>query len=265
MKVCENNQPLASIVCGFERGGTTLVTEILRQHPKLDGGFEGGFLLVKDNVSEFLSIEPYSINLKRGWDISEDEFLHICSADNWPEVYKRLVEYSRLIQFKDTLVFDKTPKYMSVLPNVLDKVPNVPCIVVVRDPRSVLWSWAKRSDVDKDTWICKLENHCARYIAYANGWKAAIEDGMGSRILLVKYEELCKNPNEIAREIFNFIGLDFVPEYVELRRKSKFPNVRGNSVSNEFLKEYKGNLPEDICRNILDLTYEFSEWFWEPA
>lgn len=38
---------MKAVVYGYERGGTSLIAELLRQHPALDGGFEGGFLLGK--------------------------------------------------------------------------------------------------------------------------------------------------------------------------------------------------------------------------
>jgi hypothetical protein len=54
-KFISDNKPLAAIVCGFPNGGTTLISEILRTHPELDSGFEGGFLL-SEQPSKFLDL-----------------------------------------------------------------------------------------------------------------------------------------------------------------------------------------------------------------
>jgi hypothetical protein len=44
---------LAVIMAGFEHSGTTMASELLRQHPVLDNGFEGGMLL-KASPREFI-------------------------------------------------------------------------------------------------------------------------------------------------------------------------------------------------------------------
>ena len=49
---------LLCLVCGFERGGTTALSEVLRQVPGVEAGFEGGFLLAGDPGS-FPAVEPY--------------------------------------------------------------------------------------------------------------------------------------------------------------------------------------------------------------
>ncbi len=261
-----NHSPLAAIICGFERGGTTLISEILRQHPGLDSGFEGGFLL-GEKPSDFLSIQPYCNMLKISWGINHHEMNYICQAENWLEVYKRLIEKARNIKEKNIQIFDKTPKYMKHLSTVLSRVKDVPCIVIVRDPRAVLWSQAKRSKYkskDKiDKWRQKdMIAQCNHYLSYANGWKTAIEDGLSSRILLIQYESLCQNPIEETHKIFKFIGCEFDSAYLSLKSK-KCQNVYDKKVSAKYVNEYKFHFSEEICQEILEKTKAFKAWFWE--
>ena len=213
-------------MCGYERGGTSLIAELLRQHPNLDGGFEGGFLLGK-KPGDFPSIAPYRSNVKIGWGITEEELQYACAADSWQGVYRRLREKAGELRDKRVWLFDKTPKYMEILPQVLRKVPDIPCVVVVRDPRAVLWSWAKRSGTDTETWIRKeLGASCKRYVRYGKGWQAAIKAGPASRILLIQYEAFCEDPAQWAERLFGFLGLDFNDSF--LRFHPRFPNVYGN-------------------------------------
>ena len=256
-------RPLAAIVCGFERGGTTLISEILRQHPMLYSGFEGGFLIV-DKISDFLSLEPYCTNFKRGWKIDDSDLKYICEAYSWLEVYRRVVERSPIIERKDGWIFDKTPRYLRFLSDVLRKVPNVPCVVIVRDPRALLWSWAKRSDLSIEEWLNrKLEPSCAAYMSYANGLKKAIDEGFGSRLLLVHYENLCINTAVEVERIFKFIGMNFNMSSSFFEKAPMFPNVYGNEISTRYLEEYKSNLPEEACQKILKLTESVREWSWK--
>lgn len=247
---------LKAIVCGYERGGTTLISQLLRQHPNLYSGFECGFLLV-DKISDFLSFEPYCTMTKRGWQLTAEDLEYICQADNWVDVYIRLQARSALTKNKeDVCIFDKTPKYMQFLPQVLNKTVEVPCIVIARDPRAVLWSWAKRSNLSLDVWIEQhLEDSCQRYRSYAQGYKRAVDSGFGDRILLIQYESLCVNEADEVEKIFNFIGLEFDPAYLMFKESTKtFPNVYGNNISAHYLTEYEEHFPHAICDKILELT-----------
>lgn len=256
----KNNKPLSFMVCGYERGGTTLISEVLKQHPMLNSGFEGGFLLT-ENIPDFLNFEPYYTNFKRGWKCDEVSMSYICQANSWIGIYKRVVECSPIIENKDSWIFDKTPKYMEHLPNVLEKIPEVPCIVIVRDPRSVLYSWAKRSNLTKEEWVKRvIKSASQRYTSYAQGYRKALEKGFGCRILLVQYENICINPTLEFEKIFEFIDFEFDDKYLSFQ--SIFSNVHGSKISNSYLKEYKDNFSKETCKSILEITKDFSEWFW---
>jgi hypothetical protein len=252
--------PLQAIVCGYERGGTSLIAELLRQHPTLDGGFEGGFLLGK-KPRGFLSLPPYRANVKPGWGITEEDLRHICDTDSWQDLYGRLHDKATEIREKGVGLFDKTPKYMERLPQVLSKVPHVPCIVVVRDPRAVLWSWAKRSGVEVETWTKEnLKSSCKRYTSYGKGWQAAIKGGFASRILLIRYEHFCTDPAFWAEKLFGFLGLEFNGSFLHFR--PRFPNVYGNTPAQAYIDEYKKHFSDEICSKILARTKKFSDWCW---
>jgi hypothetical protein len=254
------NPPLKVILCGYERGGTSLIAELLRQHPDLDGGFEGGFLLGK-SPRDFLSISPYRSNVKLGWGISEEELQHACDTDSWQEVYRRLREKAGEIRDKRVWLFDKTPKYMEALPKVLRKVPDIPCIVVVRDPRAVLWSWAKRSGMGTESWIREhLRASCKRYVRYGKGWQAATKAGLASRILLLRYEAFCADPAQWAERLFGFLGLEFHEAFMQFH--PRFPNVYGNRPAQQYIYEYRGHFPEKLCRKILSRTKRLRDWHW---
>ena len=68
--------PLAFIVCGFEKSGTTLLNEIFRRHPGLDSGHEVGALL---GVSPrtFKAHQPYYNFCMQTWRLQASELEHI--------------------------------------------------------------------------------------------------------------------------------------------------------------------------------------------
>jgi Sulfotransferase family len=254
------HQPLKVVVCGYERGGTSLIAELLRQHPALDGGFEGGFLLGK-KPRDFLSALPYRSNVKAGWGVTEEELRHICDTDSWQELYRRLREKATELTDKSVWLFDKTPKYMEVLPGVLRKIPHVPCIVVVRDPRAVLWSWAKRSGLEVETWRGEqLKPSCKRYVRYGEGWQSAIKAGFAPRIFLIRYEVFCEDPRRWAVEMFHFLGMEFDDSFLEFH--PRFPNVYGHTPTGQYIDDYRRHFSDEVCERILALTKRFRDWHW---
>ena len=253
------SNPLVAIVCGYERGGTTLVSEILRQHPQLNSGFEGG-LLLSDNPHDFRKLEPYVTSLKISWGVNDEELEYICSGAGWQDIFSRLLEKSRNVDGQ--FIFDKTPKYMEFLPEVMSRV-DVPCIVIVRDPRALFFSWAKRSGLSIEDW-CKRHLRAAitRYKKYAHGLKSA-QARYKERILVVQYESLCENPMVETQRLMEFIGFDFDPAFVRFANPQQ--NIRENNVSSKFMYEYKNQFSDETCSTITSQLREFKAWFREPA
>lgn len=266
MNIVQDNWPLRVLVCGYERGGTTLVSELLRQHPQLDGGFEGGFLL-NNEATEFPATEPYATNLRRGWGLSPAQLEEICQQDTWSAVYAGLRQHAQVLDARrrDSVgLIDKTPAYMQVLADVMKKVPAVPCIVIVRDPRALLWSWAKRANAEGSLkeWMRKaIAPSCKRYVAYGRGLRKAQATDLTARIFVVQYEALCVDPQTWSQRIFDFIGMDYDEGFQEF--DPKWPNVYGSSVSRRFLCEYQDGFPAEVCERILRDTRELADFRWE--
>ena len=246
---------LLGIVCGFERGGTTALSELLRQHPGVDAGFEGGFLLA-EAPGEFPRVEPYHGMALRGWGLAREEMEQVCAAGDWDEMYARLAE-----RFGPGIrVFDKTPKYLERLDEVLARVPGVLAVVIVRDPRALFWSWRKREEEPREDWIKRFAR---RYLAYAAGHQRALAAGHGDRILLVQHESFSLDPAGEGRRVFEFLGLDFDPAYLEFEPRYR-ANVFGTGVSAAFVTEYRDHLTPDECAEILAATREHAAWRWDP-
>ncbi|GAB6905563.1 conserved hypothetical protein [Desulfosarcina cetonica] len=259
------NTILKAIVCGYERGGTTLINELLRAHPELDSGFECGFLLAT-SPRDYLNPEFNEFNgslIRNGWKITQEELVdYICTSDSWSTAYRRLREKSRVISDKSVLLFDKTPKYLLHLDSVLEKVPGVPCIVIAKEAKGVIWSWIKRSHLTREAAIesDQLFAYANRYVSYFNGYKRAMRL-YSDRILLIHYDRLCLQPHREVKRIFDFLGLNYS------RKLLKFePNygVHGSKVSIKYMNEYKDYLPEPILNRIDELTKKACWEFDEP-
>lgn len=256
-------QVLLALVCGYEKSGTTLLNEILRRHPKLDSGFEGGFLL-GETPRQFPKIQPYCAFFRQKWGVSHEDLRHICDTDDWQECYRRVREKAAVITDKNCSLFDKTPAYMGQLDAVLRRIPDIPCVVNVRDPRSLMCSWAHWSGHgdDPEQWLRdNFEKNCQRFLSYARGYSAALACH-GSRIHLVRFEHLCLTPDAELRRLFGFLGLEFSSDYLQF---SSEHFVYGNSVSTDYLYPYQSRLSDGFCQDILDATAEYAQWHFHQG
>ena len=242
--------PLLCIICGYARSGTTLVAELIRQHPQIDGRFECGFLLV-ETISDFIDLEPYASNLKNAWGLTQESLVHICQAPSWQMAYQRLLECSN-IPDKSVRIYDKTPLYLRHLATIMEKV-DVPCICVVRDPRALYWSQIKRDDIS-------LEDFCHYYVTHGEAWRAACEL-FPDRTLLMRHELLCTEPKREGKRIFDFLGLEFQKDYLSLPNTGYLYVQRGG-ITDEVVSEYQANLSLSQQEYLISNTEEFSYWHW---
>lgn len=260
---------LSCVVTGFPGGGTSMLTQVLRQQGQLDSGFEGGFLL-KSSPSEFRGFNPYYANLLKLWDVTEEDLDYIIDTEDWYEMYDRLRERSKKIDDKNVALFDKTPKYMTKLTSVLQKVPYSKCVVILRDPRSVFWTRVKRTKhnhgklFSKQEWIEKdYDGAISAYTKHARGYMKALRVIGEERILTVQYEALCQNTEREAERIFNFLGLDYQGDEIRFDGKDeRYRPIKGDGVSTDFLFEYKSHLTGEVIERIHKDLNEFGELFW---
>ncbi|GAB4524015.1 MAG: hypothetical protein Fur0018_07260 [Anaerolineales bacterium] len=281
--------PLHCLVCGYERGGTTLVGELIRQHPRMDGRFEVGFLLAEP-LSAFPDMHPYARSVKIAWGLDDDALGYVCAAPSYAEAYRRLLERSNLPD-KSVRIYDKTPRYMKHLPEVMQKV-DVPVVCVVRDPRGVYWSAQKHWDKSKlelERWeplyrrftapdmpafvrritqriferrsdLIKMDAFCEYYRTYGRACRQA-SARFGERLLLVQYDALCAHPVEETRRIYEFLGLEFDESYLNFPKRPDQYVDRGG-IRTELALEYRAHMRRGDQKRVLRNTQEFSEWHW---
>jgi len=246
----EHVESLKCIICGFEHGGTTMLSELIRQHPAVDGRFEIGFLL-KDRIADFYREDNLHVEFLRSfWGVSDACLRdYICKASSWAEAYRRLVECS--VVDNDALIYDKTPGYMSMLNKVLAKV-DAPCVALMRDPRAILCSTRKRHHLTTEAFY-------KHYRWYAKGLVRALKRSP-QRILVVQYERLCLEPRREAKRVYDFLGLDLQEDYITLPELApKHDNVHG-AISDNFVFEYREKLSKADQELLLGKLAKYRQW-----
>lgn len=197
--------PLVGIVTGLEHSGTTYLADLIKSHPQINGGFECGVLL-GDNPADFPSVKPFYQWMQKArhpshWGITPQAMKEILAADNWNDMYKRIIQYSPLFNGPVTWLLDKTPRYMPILDKVMAAV-KVPVIVVFKETDFQYLSYKSRN--------ISLLDYFARYQHYYTGFFNAY-DKYAKRILMVPHTTLCKKPGDVLMQVYKFLNVP-VPE-----------------------------------------------------
>ena len=252
---------LSFLVCGLEHSGTTMISDLFREHPDVESGFECGVLLCK-SPKEFESYEPFCNHMPKGWGVSQTDFNQCCDTNSFLEFYSRLFERSSVIaQSNAHIIFDKTPRYITQIKDVQARL-SLPTIAVIKDPRSLALSDFKRSKktlVEIDEWYdswkdAKISYMRSAYTGYQYAWN-------NDSTLVLRLEDICFNAKYTVETMFNFVGLDFKCEYLDLRHK-RFKNTSGSSISVNSCMQFMQELPIHIQKKIETDFSQFDLWFY---
>ncbi len=213
---------LKFVICGIEHSGTTLLSDIFRQVPELDSGFEVGVLL-GESPKQFSDIQPFYKNMLGGWQIEKEDLRIICDTNSFLEFYQGLKNKSRVLKPSVKNIFDKTPRYFSSIFKCYEKM-QVPFIATYKDPRSLVFSDFKRTGKGKDfnTWYETYKKPKLGYLKniYVNNylpWKMGLQNNEFSSILCISLEEICLNTRQTMNLIFYHTGIEFKIEYLLLK------------------------------------------------
>ena len=237
------------IICGLEHTGTTLVSEVFRQIPNCDSGFECGVLLANDTLS-FKKMNPFYGNLLKGWEITNEYLDAACELNNFKEFYDHIYMNSSLFENLPTVRFDKTPRYVSDLENIYNK-SLVPIIVCCKSIESIAWSDFKRSkyftNQEVDSFLEDYVKPKKRYLKSALKGYHFAEISKSCRI--THLEDICFNAYKELIEIFRHCNQIFEIEYFVLKDK-RFRNARGKSIDVSLGSEHLVNAPSFFIEKV---------------
>ena len=247
------------MICGVEHSGTTLISELFRQLPNVDAGFEVGVLL-SPSPRRFLREEPYTSAMPGGWDITPDQLAYCCDTDSFRTFYGRLKSVSQALKESTERIFDKTPRYLAYLDSCLKKI-DVPFIVTYKDPRAIAYSDFRRSGAaDFDAWF---ERYAADKIGYLQGlYRCSRGKGARSRrVLRVSLEHLCLHPQTACEAIFAHCGQAFSPRYL-LFKDLRYVGNRLTSINPGLPFQYMNGLTTQQQNLIATRFGALDHWFY---
>jgi hypothetical protein len=240
-----------------------MLSELVRQHPSVDGRFEAGLLLGK-TPAEFPRHRPFPQFVMDFWGLDHGGILELSRCKTFPEMYELLREHSNL-EDKTVQIYDKAPAYMRDLPNVMGRMPDVPVVVIVKDVRAV-WGSIKRRRPSAN-----IGPTAELWARHTEGYERA-KELYPDRILLVRNEELCLNPTVEGRRIYDFLGLEWKDEYAGLNNVYKLHNnIYGNEdrtgcsrgIVADRITEWKQSVTPEEEEELALLTKDgAAKWYW---
>jgi len=243
----QNNFKGPIFVVGNSRSGTTMMGNILRNHPMIFTlhheihFFEQ--LCESKNFSSTLSFDEalnlaarlLCINHDSYWGQGDSsrfrqEAETVISSINDNEmnpavIFEQFLRYTATKNGK-TIPCDQTPRYILYIDEILKLYPDARVINLIRDPRAVLLSqknkWKRRwmgykNFPLKESIRTKINYHP---ITISMIWNASVRAVTRfvdhPRVLLVKYEDIIANSEAEVKRICNFLGVSFHKEMLEI-------------------------------------------------
>ena len=188
---------------GLHRSGTSLAHYIMQSHPQISGFRDTG--VPEDEgqhlQSIFLPAKSFGGPGRFGFDNRSfmDEHHHLVSVTNAEELFK---QWSKYWDLTCTHLIEKSPPNL-VRTRFLQAVfPTSHFIMILRHPIAVAYATQKWSG----TGIMSLIEH----------WLVCHERFLAdlphlNSCLVLRYEDLVSNPQEVIDGVYRFIGLNSVP------------------------------------------------------
>ena len=247
-------------IFGVPRSGTTWLSQIFNSHPDLVLRFQPLFSYGHKGVlSEYSSAESIQKFFKEIL-YSQDAFATMTSEvqKNYP-IFEKSEQLSHIV-FKEV-------RYLHIIENMLTQCGEVKIIGIVRNPLAVLSSWMLAPKEFKQEWDINNEWRTAssknqgrpeEFFGF-DKWKVSseaflqFERQFPQQFLLVRYDDLNREPEQATKRIFDFCGLEVSPQVQNFLSESKsrhdtdpYSVYRGQASDNR----WKTVLPDEIVKQI---------------
>ncbi len=246
------------VICGPEHSGTTLVSDLFRQVPGVDAGFEVGVLLAQ-SPRAFPAMAVHAEITRWGWGVDDAALARCCDTDDFAVFYARLEAAATVLRPGTHTVFDKTPRYLSALQSCMAKTA-VPFFIVFKDPRAIVHSdWRKAGRPPFGAWFDAYAPDKLGYLRHLYGqYRAARQD---SRVCLVRLEELGLDARRCCERLYAHVGYCFEPAYMVLQGV-RYENTRHGAISAGEPFAYLASFSEAERGLIARCFAELDDWFY---
>ena len=201
-KYIENKQSPIFIV-GMPRSGTSLIEQILSNHPSIFGA--GELDTIHNSLLQLIKIKKINQSLIESFIFS---------------LRKKYFDRLRVISDKPFII-DKLPLNFFWIGYIKKIFPNAKILYTERHPISISFSLFKtmfsEGSLDFSYDQEDIVNFYKLHIKFIEYWYTKYPND----ILKINYEHFISNSEEISTKIFKFLGLEFDLNYLNLKNNSR--------------------------------------------
>ncbi len=248
-------------IFGAPRSGTSWLGHIFNSHPDVALRFQPLFSYGhKGSLTEHSSAEEIRAFFEEIL-CTQDAFAAMTS-----EMQKNYPTFQKSSQ--PTHIVFKETRYLNIIENILDQCSEVKIIGIVRNPLAVLASWISAPKEFNTEWDIhsewrgapnKNQNRPEEYYGF-DKWKESAETFLRfkkqfpQQFLLVRYDELNREPLDTTKKLFSFCGLEVYKQVEDFLSASKsrhdsdpYSVFRAKANDNR----WQGVLPDEIVKRIM--------------
>ena len=247
-------------ICGPEHSGTTLVSDLFRQVPGVDAGFEVGVLLAA-SPRGFPALAVHAEITCWGWGVDAATLARCCDTDDFAVFYDRLEAASTVLRPGTRTVFDKTPRYLAALQGCMAKLA-VPFFIVFKDPRAIVHSdWRKAGRPGFDAWFAAYAPDKLGYLRHLYAQYRLAAEPADPRVCLLRLEDLSLDARRCCERMYAHVGYAFDPAYMVLQGV-RYENTRHGAISAGEPFAYLASFNEAERRRVTTVFAELDDWFY---
>lgn len=253
-------KPVPIFLFSMVRSGSTLLQRILATHSKIDSAFEPWILL------------PLMYLTKSGGVISEygsnntrNHVKHLISQfpNKDQDYYKQVNMFAKnfygLLSDENTTYFvDKTPRYLLIIPEIIEAFPEAKFIFLLRNPIQIYASII--SSFGDGKFKCLSRFNLFNELTFG---PKLLSEGMKllkDNAVIVRYEDLVNKPKPELENILKYLNLDYEDpmlsdfhqrDYQQILVDRDNPPETYNKVSNVTLEKWKKTFNTRYRKRIL--------------
>ena len=259
------------LLMGMPRSGTSWLSQIFDSHPSVRFKLSPLFSYRFKNIVGKESTQKEWIDFLHKVYNTEDEFMDQAyrrRAGEYP-IFENKDENPRFLAIKDT-------RYHNLARKMLQIIPDVKIIYIVRNPCGAIYSWLtapKEFPKGADPWKEWRSGACRKTAPEEfwgfDDWKVVtsiymkLQEEYSRQIRIIQYEDLVDDVERITKELFKFIGLKikkqtykFLIESQSFYHPNEYAVYKDPGVKHKWKKGLDKKIVEKIYKELKDTKFE---------
>jgi len=193
-------------ITGLPRTGSTLLEQIIQQHKTVGSAGE---------LHHFGNCLSKEINVLKVQPKNKNEFIKCCAELDMREVGLRYLSELQPFIANNKLIIDKLPLNFLYTGLIQRALPLAKVIHMTRSPMATAYAIYKTYFEQAYPFSYRLVDIGHYYVAYRKLMAHWLEQN-SHNLLFVNYEALVTNPESTCKPVFDFLGLGFDTDYIQL-------------------------------------------------